>query len=81
MSNTKAIDKVINVLKSLHQQKFINLNFLLSRNTIFQSQYLLSSSIYKRIRGYLINNVSFRDMFESMYKLRKQNSLLIRHES
>ena len=81
MSNTKAIDKVINVLKSLHQQKFINLNFLLSRNTIFQSQYLLSSSIYKRICGYLINNVSFRDMFESMYKLRKQNSLLIRHES
>ena len=67
MSNTKAIDKVINVLKSLHQQKFINLNFLLSRNTIFQSQYLLLSSIYKRICGYLINNVSFRDMFESMF--------------
>ena len=67
MSNTKAIDKVINVLKSLYQQKFINLNFLLSRNTIFQSQYLLSSSIYKRICGYLINNVSFRDMFESMF--------------
>ena len=31
MSNTKAIDKVINVLKSLYQQKFINLNFLCYR--------------------------------------------------
>ena len=76
MSNTKAIDKVINVLKSLHQQKFINLNFLLSRNTIFQSQYLLSSSIYKRICGYLINNVSFRDMFESMFLEVKKTKLI-----
>ena len=76
MSNTKAIDKVINVLKSLHEQKFINLNFLLSRNTIFQSQYLLSSSIYKRICGYLINNVSFRDMFESMFLEVKKTKLI-----
>ena len=76
MSNTKAIDKIINVLKSLHQQKFINLNFLLSRNTIFQSQYLLSSSIYKRICGYLINNVSFRDMFESMFLEVKKTKLI-----
>ena len=76
MSNTKAIDKVINVLKSLHQQKFINLNFLLSRNTIFQSQYLLSSSIYKRICGYLINIVSFRDMFESMFLEVKKTKLI-----
>ena len=76
MSNTKAVDKVINVLKSLHQQKFINLNFLLSRNTIFQSQYLLSSSIYKRICGYLINNVSFRDMFESMFLQVKKTKLI-----
>ena len=76
MSNTKAIDKVINVLKSLHQQKFINLNFLLSRNTIFQSQYLLSSSIHKRICGYLINNVSFRDMFERMFLEVKKTKLI-----
>ena len=68
MSNTKAIDKVINVLKSLYQQKFINLNFFCCREIPYFKVSIYSRLQYKRICGYVINNVSFRYMFIQVKK-------------